>query len=93
MTASTTNKKLFSLRDMIWLLSLVITFSASYFPMKIKVDRMSDILDKYNLETINYRLNDIQEDVDDLKTKLDSFISEFWAYARESGNRRQRNTD
>lgn len=77
MTNSTTNKKLFSLRDMIWLLSLVITFSASYFPMQIKVNRMSDMLDKYNLELIDYKLNEIQKDFDSFTVDFNKFIDRF----------------
>lgn len=77
MTNSTTNKKLFSLRDMIWLLSLVITFSASYFPMQIKVNRMSAILDKYNLELIDYKLNEIQKDFDSFTVDFNKFIDRF----------------
>lgn len=80
MPISTTNKKMFSLRDVIWFCSLVVTFSASYFPMKAQVKRNSDTLNKYNLELIVYKQNEIKEKVDNFSTDFDDFIKSWDNY-------------
>lgn len=80
MTSTVTNKKMFSLRDLIWFCSLVGTFSAGYFPMKAKVNRNSETLDKYNLELIQYKQNEIYSKVDKLDNKFSNFIDAWNEY-------------
>lgn len=80
MASNGTNTKMFSLRDVIWLGSLILTFSASFFPMKAKVNRNSATLEKYNLELIQYKQDEIKEDFKEFKDKFDGFADSFNDY-------------
>lgn len=84
--ADSTNRKQFSTRDLIWACTLVISFSASFFPMKAKVDRIEKAYEENNPVLINYRLGEIEKKVNNINTKFDGFITSFNKYAAEHGN-------
>lgn len=96
MANSTTDKKLFSLREVIWFISLALMGAGIYFPMKSEIKTLKDnqtqlqsTLKENNLELINYKLNEIQEDFNKFSTKFDTFIDNFNEYS--SSDRRRPN--
>ena len=87
-----TNKKVFSVRDVIYLITLAVSLSGVYFPMKAKVDilekeqlEIKATLEENNLELINYKLNEIQSDFTEFSNKFDDFVASFDDYTRGRG--------
>lgn len=88
--ANITTKKLFSLRDLIWSITLVLSLATIYFPMQAKVDKLEanqieirSELKANNLSLINYKLNEIDKKVETISNNFDSFTKSFYTYASQ----------
>jgi len=72
-------------KDVIWIITLVVGMSGSYFGMKAKVDNLeklvtynSKMLNDNNLELIKYKIDDLQESQNDFKITFDKFIDDYY---------------
>lgn len=78
-------------KDIIWIATLLVGMTSSYFTMKAKVDNLESVVQSNqkmlrdnNLELINYKLNSIQKSQDEFNKAWDDFLDDY--YKRNRGN-------
>lgn len=72
-------------KDLIWLITLVVGMSSSYFSMQSKVSNLerqvtenSKMLNDNNLELIKYKLEQVQKSQDDFSNSFNKFLDDYY---------------
>ena len=87
--AETTEKKLFSVKDLIWFGALIVSITSSFIITQVQTTRNSDDINKLkstleqnNLELINYKLSDIQSKQNDFSKAFNTFLDDYYKHPR-----------
>ena len=85
MVPQTTDKKMFSLKDLVWFVALAISISSSFIITQVQTNRNTEdirkltvTLEQNNLELINYKLNDLSEKQDDFIDSFNQFLDDYY---------------
>lgn len=87
--AETTEKKLFSVKDLVWFGALIVSITSSFIITQVQttrnsadINKLKSTLEQNNLELINYKLTDIQSKQNDFSKAFNNFLDDYYKHPR-----------